>query len=84
MLQYLDTNPIQLNYVSFASPSRVEVYYDVNDKLLLQRPSATTTISVTEVGATKHPLLVRKDYPVGLSQLCKFQIKRNKRTTKLN
>lgn len=75
LLEYLDPEPIQVSHVSFTSPSRVEVFYNVNEKLIIKEPTVVTNTWQIDVSKLiKHPLLNVQDYPVGLAEPCKFII----------
>lgn len=74
LLHATDASPLAVKYISFASPNRLQVFYNVNEKVLIQKQTLTTTTSqITVFQTTRHPLLVRRDYPIGLADLCKFK-----------
>lgn len=68
LLQALVPPLTQINYISFASPSRAQFYYNVNEDYLLNKPIETET-SVSTVEKVKHPLLAVVDYPIGYTEL---------------
>lgn len=69
ILTVLDPKPLEVKYISFASPKRVQFFYDFSlDALKHIMPSGEVLPTVYN----KHPLLVRKDYPIGVSNLCKY------------
>lgn len=72
LMEYLDPEPIQVAHVSFSSPTRVEVFYNVNEKLIVKEPTVVTSTWQVDVSKlVKHPLLTVQDYPIGLAEPCK-------------
>lgn len=64
--------PVQLKYLSFASTSRVQFFYDTDDEALLTVP--VKQVSTENIMYVKHPLFEVVDYPVGAADLCKLTI----------
>lgn len=76
LLYATDPNPLPVKYVSFSSRNRMQVFYNVNEKVIIQKQTLPTTTShVTAFETFKHPLLARRDYPVGMAELCKLRKK---------
>lgn len=67
--------PIQVNYISFASPERSLFFYDTDEESIAKMPmkldDSDSTLEMTQLNV-KHPLLAERDYPIGLSDLCKL------------
>lgn len=74
ILSVVDPKALDVKYISFASSSRMQLFYDFSlDALEHILPSD----DVLPIVYNEHPLLVRKDYPIGVSNLCKnFQANR--------
>lgn len=66
------SSPIDVKYVSFASPSRVQYFYDVNEEKLITAPVKLPTREVSV--NVKYPLFNVVDYPIGVTDLCKSLI----------
>lgn len=72
LLRYMDPEPIDVGYISIASPKRVSVFYNVDETLIVNEPTVITSesqVDVTEL--IKHPMLAEWDYPIGLAEQCK-------------
>lgn len=62
--------PIDVQYISLASQSRIEFFYEVNED---PKPSMPLThIPASADSNYKNPLLNVVDYPLGLTDLCKY------------
>lgn len=67
-----DPKLIEINYLGFASSTRGQFFWDVNEKLIIKLPTKTDESETNELLENiKHPLLASLDYPVGVSDLCK-------------
>lgn len=69
-LMTADTTPININYIAFASESRIKFFYEVNEAL--QPTAHPENIPTTIDTYVKHPLLKVIEYPIGLADFCKF------------
>lgn len=65
-LTIVDTNPINVKFISFSSSDRVQFFYDVNENELLEVPKMKPD---DELIIEKYPLFTTVDYPVGMSEL---------------
>lgn len=70
-----DPNPIPVRYVSMASGTRMQFFYDISESLFIDplKPM-TTTIAPPDHYIklpTKHPLLSVVDVPMGTEDECK-------------
>lgn len=66
------STPIDVKYVSFSSRARIQYFYDVNEEGIIAAPQRIHTHDVSI--NVKHPLFDVVDYPVGVSDLCKFRL----------
>lgn len=69
-----DVKPISVKYISFASPSRSQFFYDVDEDVIVKLPvkvdTPLTSLEMSQL-TVKHPLLAKLEYPIGLSSICK-------------
>lgn len=74
LISVKDPQPIAIKYISFASASRSQFFYETQETVIAKLPfkpvSPITSWEVTQLHI-KHPLLNIIDWPVGLSDLCK-------------
>lgn len=63
------TSPIDVKYISLASQSRIQFFYEVAERLT--KP-VLDPIPTTAISTVKHPLFNVVDYPLGLIDICKF------------
>lgn len=71
--------PIPINYISFASPARALFFYDTDEDSIVKLPAKEVESKEATQLFVKHPLLMHRDYPLGLSDICKFNRKPQKR-----
>lgn len=64
------TQPLDVKYVSFASPSRIQYFWEVNEQTLITTPVKEPVRE--PLVNVKHPLFEVVDYPVGLVDLCMY------------
>lgn len=70
LISVFDKTPLDINYVGFASNSRVQFFYDVDETTILSLPVIGAFHSIYEIADNvKHPLLTGIDYPVGIADL---------------
>lgn len=63
------TSPIDVKYISFASQSRIQFFYEVNEQ---PTERVLDPIPTTAISTVKYPLFNAVDYPLGLVDICKF------------
>lgn len=70
LLTAVDPKPLPIKYVSFASASHTQFFYDVNEKIWLQPSEIVDTDAEHVVVEPKaHPLLIHEDIPIGKEEL---------------
>lgn len=75
LLTAIDRNPLDIKYVSFSAPTRVQFFWEVNEEKIVTLPTRPfILLPDIEEGESniKHPLLSVIDYPLGLAELCKY------------
>lgn len=71
LLYFVDSAPLKVKYVHFASLSRMQFYYDVDETAIIANKNKIqlTAIDVTPV---MNSLIVPLTIPVGGEDICKF------------
>lgn len=73
LLSVVDPKLVGINYVGFASGSRVQYFWNVDEKVVVKLPTITVETEMSDLTENiKHPLFNVVDYPVGVSDLCKL------------
>lgn len=71
LLYFVDSNPINVKYIHFASLSRMQFFYDIDEETInlyrnkLQR-------NRNDLKPAAHPLIVSLNVPVDMEDICKF------------
>lgn len=72
LLYVVDPKPLDVKYVSFASSTRMQFFYDFS---LDELKHIVPWVDVPPTVYDKHPLFVGQDYPIGVSNLCKYLVR---------
>lgn len=69
-LTVVDTNPINIKFISFSSSERVQFFYDVNEHEIehTMEPVKDDSDEKNKVQFEKYPLFTHVDYPVGMAE----------------